>query len=396
MALTQAVARPREAPRRLSVLGATGSIGCSTLDLVARSQGAFQVEALTAHRNVTQLAAAARASQAALAVIGDAGLYRELKSELAGSSTAVAAGASGLEEAALRPSDIVLAAIVGAAGLAPTMAAVRRGVTVALANKESLVCAGELLLDEVRRSGGTLLPVDSEHSAIFQVFDFQQPETVERIVLTCSGGPFRGLSHEAMRRVSPAQACAHPTWEMGAKISVDSATLMNKGLELIEAYHLFPLEERQIDVIIHPQSVIHSMVEYVDGSVLAQLGTPDMRTPIAYALAWPRRMATPATRLDLVKTAQLTFEAPDLARFPALALARDALRQGGAAPIVLNAANEIAVHAFLAGRIGFLEIAQVVERSLAKLPLAAPLALDDVYQIDAAARAAAEAAIERL
>ena len=396
MALTQAVARPREAPRRLSVLGATGSIGCSTLDLVARSQGAFQVEALTAHRNVAQLAAAARASQAALAVIGDAGLYRELKNELAGSGTAVAAGASGLEEAALRPSDIVLAAIVGAAGLAPTMAAVRRGVTVALANKESLVCAGELLLDEVRRSGGTLLPVDSEHSAIFQVFDFQQPETVERIVLTCSGGPFRGFSHEAMRRVSPAQACAHPTWEMGAKISVDSATLMNKGLELIEAYHLFPLEERQIDVIIHPQSVIHSMVEYVDGSVLAQLGTPDMRTPIAYALAWPRRMATPATRLDLVKTAQLTFEAPDLARFPALALARDALRQGGAAPIVLNAANEIAVHAFLAGRIGFLEIAQVVERSLAKLPLAAPLALDDVYQIDAAARAAAEAAIERL
>jgi len=329
-------------------------------------------------------------------VIADASLYRELKRELDGSGVAVAAGQSGLEEAALRPAEVVLAGIVGAAGLAPTMAAARRGATVALANKECLVCAGDLLLEEVKRGGGTLLPVDSEHSAIFQVFDFEQPEAVERIILTCSGGPFRNLPEDAMRQVSPAQARAHPTWEMGAKISVDSATLMNKGLELIEAYHLFPVEERQIDIVIHPQSVVHSMVEYVDGSMLAQLGTPDMRTPIAYALAWPRRMAAPGARLDLVKVGQLTFEAPDHARFPALGLARDALRQGGAAPIVLNAANEIAVHAFLAGRIGFLQIARVVEQALTDRPLSPPHQLDDVLAIDAAGRAAARAAIDRL
>ncbi|MGH6929162.1 MAG: 1-deoxy-D-xylulose-5-phosphate reductoisomerase, partial [Dongiaceae bacterium] len=276
-----------------------------------------------------------------------------------------------------------------------TLAAVRRGATVALANKETLVCAGSLILAEIARNGATLLPVDSEHSAIYQVFDFEHADAVEKIILTASGGPFRTATREAMATMTPAQAVAHPNWDMGAKISVDSATMMNKGLELIEAHHLFGLPESQIDIVVHPQSVIHSLVAYADGSVLAQLGSPDMRTPIAYALAWPKRIPTPAMRLDLAAIGSLTFEEPDPVRFPALRLARAALKVGGTAPAVLNAANEVAVHAFLKGQIGFLGIAETVERTLDAMP-AEPLAsLDHLRQVDTAARERALSALRR-
>lgn len=388
MALT--AAKPAAEPRRVSVLGATGSIGCNTLDLVGRAPEAFRVVALTAQRNVSQLAQQARRLGAAFAVIGDPALYGELKAALAGSGVEAAAGPEALVEAAARPADWVMAGIVGAAGLAPTLAAIRRGGVVALANKECLVCAGELVIQEARRSGATLLPVDSEHNAIFQVFDFARPEAVEKVILTASGGPFLNLDAAAMARVTPAQAVQHPNWEMGAKISVDSATMMNKGLELIEARWLFPLRPDQLEVIIHPQSVVHSLVAYVDGSVLAQLGAPDMRTPIAYTLAWPERMPTPAARLDLARLAQLTFQQPDLERFPALRLAREALVVGGATPPALNAANEAAVEAFLAGRIGFLDIARVVEETLLRTPMQAASGLDDVLAVDAEARRVAD------
>jgi len=280
----------------------------------------------------------------------------------------------------------VMAAIVGAAGLQPTLTAVRRGAQIALANKECLVCAGSLMTAEIQRCGATLLPVDSEHSAIFQVFDFERLDGVERIILTASGGPFRRFSRDEMAQVTPAQAVKHPNWSMGAKISVDSATMMNKGLELIEAYHLFGLPEERIDILVHPQSVIHSLVSYIDGSVLAQLGSPDMRTPIAYALAWPQRMAAPSARLDLAEIASLTFEAPDVIRFPAMALARQALKDGGGAPTVLNAANEVAVAGFLAGRLGFLDIARVVEETLAGVPQCRLVSFDQVHELDRLAR----------
>jgi 1-deoxy-D-xylulose-5-phosphate reductoisomerase len=335
--------QPSEAPRRITVLGSTGSIGCNTVDLIERNSEAFEIEALTAHQNVAVLSEQARRLRPKLAVIADENRYGDLKEALAGTGVGVAAGQEALVEAADRPADWVMAAIVGAAGLAPTLAAVRRGAAIALANKETLVCAGSLMVAEIARHGATVLPVDSEHNAIFQVLETRHPETVERIILTASGGPFRDLSREAMAEVTPDQAVAHPNWDMGAKISVDSATMMNKGLELIEAYHLFGLPEPQIEILVHPQSVVHSMVAYIDGSVLAQLGQPDMRTPIAYALAWPARMAAPVERLDLAAIGQLTFEAPDPDRFPALRLARQALRAGGCAPTVLNAANEIAV-----------------------------------------------------
>jgi 1-deoxy-D-xylulose-5-phosphate reductoisomerase len=279
-----------------------------------------------------------------------------------------------------------MAAIVGAAGLAPTLAAVRRGAIVALANKEALVCAGSMLMAEVRASGATLLPVDSEHNAIFQVFDFERREAIERIILTASGGPFRELSLDAMANVTPEQAVAHPNWDMGAKISVDSATLMNKGLEFIEAHHLFDLPAEKIEVVIHPQSVVHSLVAYVDGSVLAQLGPPDMRTPIAYTLGWPTRIATPTSRLNLAEIAQLTFEAPDETRFPALRLARESLQIGDGAPTVLSAANEVAVNGFFARKIGFLDIVRIVERTLERIPLSPLGSLDDVTSLDNAAR----------
>ena len=374
------------APRRLSILGATGSIGCNTLDLVNRNPEAYEVEVLTAYRSVDALARQARSVEAKLAVVGDETLYKDLKESLWGTEIEVAAGSNALVEAAGRPSEWVMAGIVGAAGLAPTLAAVRRGVVVALANKECLVCAGELMLEEVEASEATLLPVDSEHNAIFQVFDFERPERVERIVLTASGGPFLEVDVADLAQVTPEQAIAHPNWDMGAKISVDSATMMNKGLEMIEAHHLFPVTPDQIEVLMHPQSVIHSMVGYVDGSVLAQLGEPDMRTPIAYTLAWPDRIATPAARLDLARIATLTFQKPDETRFPALRLAREAMEAGGAAPIVLNGANEIAVAAFLGRRIGFLDIVETVEKTLAAIPHSAIASLDDVLSVDAAAR----------
>ena len=377
-------------PKSVSILGSTGSIGCNTIDLITRSRDSFRLEALTANNNVDLLAAQARDLNARLAVIANPDLYRDLKDSLSGSGIEVAAGSEALTEAAARPADWVMAAIVGAAGLAPTLEAVRCGATVGLANKECLVSAGEIFMNEVEHHGATLVPVDSEHSAIFQVFEFDQADKVERIILTASGGPFRTLDKDSMARVTPEQAVVHPNWDMGAKISIDSATMMNKGLELIEAYHIFPIDEPQIEILVHPQSVIHSMVEYVDASVLAQLGAPDMRTPIAYAMAWPERMATPSPRLSLAEIGSLTFEMPDLDRFPALRLAREALRAGGSAPITLNAANEIAVHQFLTGQLGFLEISETVEKTLEATPVSSIHTLEDVMQADEEARQKAQ------
>lgn len=375
-----------DAPRHITILGSTGSVGCSTVDLVARNPECFVVEALTAGSNVEKLAEQARLLRARRAVIADPSLYGELAESLAGTGIDVAAGRAAVIEAAEMPAEWIMSAIVGAAGLEPTLAAVRRGAIVALANKECLVCAGELFMADVRRHGATLLPVDSEHSAIFQVFDFVQAERVEKVILTASGGPFRELTQEAMERVTPAAAVAHPNWSMGAKISVDSATMMNKGLELIEAYHLFPVSSDQIEIVVHPQSIVHSLVCYRDGSVLAQLGSPDMRTPISYALGWPHRMVTPAPRLDLVQLGKLTFEPPDTKRFPALRLAREALHRGDGAPTILNAANEVAVAGFLAGEIGFLDIARSVEHTLSVVSGPPPHSLEDVRTLDAEAR----------
>lgn len=378
--------RPETAPKRVTILGSTGSIGTNTVALIAENPESYAVEALTAKANVSLLARQARALGARLAVIADPGRYGELKEALAGSGIEAAAGEEALVEAAKAPADWVMAAIVGAAGLAPTLAAIRRGGVVGLANKECLVCAGDLMVAEIRKSGATLLPVDSEHNAIFQVFDMEQKAAVEKITLTASGGPFRSLDYESMAKVTPKQAVAHPNWDMGAKISVDSATMMNKGLELIEAFHLFPVEKDQIDILVHPQSVIHSMVSYVDGSVLAQLGMPDMRTPIAYALGWPERIPAPSPRLDLGKIGELTFEPPDSKRFPALRLARQSLQSGGGAPTILNAANEVAVAGFLEGKIGFLDIARVVEETLEHLSVPELGRLEDVFEVDTAAR----------
>jgi len=382
--------------KTVTILGATGSIGASTLDLVERDPASFEIIALTAQRDVAGLAEIARRTGAKLAVIGNPDLYADLKAALAGSGTEAAAGPDAIVEAASRPVDWTMAAIVGSAGLRPVMAALKRGGTVALANKEALVSAGMLMTRAARLHGATMLPVDSEHNAIFQCFDHAAPDRVAKIILTASGGPFRTWTLEEMASVTPEQAVKHPNWSMGAKISVDSATLMNKGLELIEAHHLFPVGVDRLDVIVHPQSVVHSMVEYVDGSVLAQLGTPDMRTPIAHTLAWPERMATPGARLDLAAIGSLDFEAPDPARFPALDLARAALADGGARPAILNAANEAAVAAFLAGRIGFLDIASIVGKVLDRYSPAAPASLDDIFAIDAAARRGAEAVMEVL
>lgn len=372
--------------RSVSVLGSTGSIGCNTVDLLLRNSGSFTVEALTGNRNVELLAQQAIQLGAKLAVTADENLYGELKSLLSGTSIEVAAGEGAVEEAAGRPSDVLVAAIVGTAGLKPTLEAARRGALVALANKETLVSAGSIMTAEVKNGGATLIPVDSEHSAIFQVFDFDRIEAVSKITLTASGGPFREKSLDEMRSMTPEQAVAHPNWDMGAKISIDSATMMNKGLEMIEAFHLFPVETDAIEVLVHPQSVIHSMVSYVDGSVLAQLGTPDMRTPIAYALAWPARMEAPSETLSLADIGTLSFHAPDTERFPALRLARESLSTGGSAPTVLNAANEVAVAAFLNREIGFLDIARVVERVLDGADIVPLKDLDTVFAIDAFVR----------
>jgi 1-deoxy-D-xylulose-5-phosphate reductoisomerase len=395
MVVTHAKLKPETAPRRVTILGATGSVGCNTVDLMARQPDSFTVEALTANRNVTLLAQQARQLKARFAAIADPSCYRELKAALTGSGVEVAAGPEAVAEAAARPAEWVMAAIVGAAGLKPTLAAVRRGAIVALANKECLVCAGDVMVAEVRSSNATLLPVDSEHSAIFQVFEFDRADKVEKIILTASGGPFRTWSLAEMAKVTPAQAVAHPNWDMGAKISVDSATMMNKGLETIEAFYLFPVAKDQVGVLVHPQSVVHSMVAYVDGSVLAQLGSPDMRTPIAYALGWPQRLAAPVPRLDLARIGNLTFEAPDAERFPALRLARHALQTGGAAPTILNAANEMAVARFLSGTIGFLDIARIVEDALAVAPNRPFASIEDVAEIDALARRVAESLVEK-
>lgn len=376
--------------RNVSILGATGSVGTSTLDLIERHPDRFEVIALTAARNVEALADAAKRTGAKFAVIDDPALLPELEQRLEGSGCRAASGREALAEAAAGGAEWVMAAIVGGAGLEPVMAAIEAGRTVALANKESLVTAGELMISAARQSGATILPVDSEHNAIFQCLADNRSCDVARLVLTASGGPFRERSREQMAEMTPAQAVAHPNWSMGAKISVDSATMMNKGLELIEAHHLFGLPSERIDILVHPQSVVHSMVEYVDGSVLAQLGSPDMRIPIAYALAFPERMETPAEKLDLARIGALSFEAPDLERFPALKVARDALEAGGAAPIVLNAANEEAVAAFLGERIGFLDIVRTVEEALARTGAVAPRSIAEVIDIDQAARALAK------
>jgi 1-deoxy-D-xylulose-5-phosphate reductoisomerase len=372
--------------KTIAILGATGSIGKSTLDLLERSPDRFAVSTVTAATNVEALADAARRTGARLAVIADESRFADLAQLLAGTECRAAAGHEALVDAAAGEADLVIAAIVGCAGLEPTMAAVDAGKTVALANKEALVTAGALMTDAAAASGAVLLPVDSEHNAIFQCLAGSRKEDVARIILTASGGPFRTAAAETFAAATPAQAVAHPNWTMGAKISVDSATLMNKGLELIEAHYLFGLPSAQLDVVIHPQSVIHSMVEFVDGSVLAQLGSPDMRIPIAFALAWPERMATPAQRLDLVSIGRLDFETPDLSRFPALRLARNALEAGGAAPIVLNAANEIAVASFLAGNLRFGDIPALVGDSLESARFDAPRSIGDVLEIDRVTR----------
>ena len=381
--------------RTISILGATGSVGASTLDLIRRNRDEWRVVALTANCQAQELAKLAREFAAEIAVVGDEECLAELRDALAGSSIEAAAGAGALVEAASRPVDLTVAAIVGCAGLAPTMAAIEQGGTVALANKEALVSAGAVMTAAVAEHGATLLPVDSEHNAIFQCLAGHSLDEVRSITLTASGGPFRTWSSEQIAAATPAQAVAHPNWDMGAKISVDSATMFNKGLELIEAHHLFPVGLEKIRILVHPQSVIHSMVEYRDGSTLAQLGPADMRVPIASCLAWPERMDTPMPPLDLSQIANLSFEAPDEQRFPATRIAREAAQAGGAAPAVLNAANEIAVAAFLAGKIAFSEIAIVVERVLAtgnQPP--PPRSLDEVLAVDAAARMRAREALE--
>jgi 1-deoxy-D-xylulose-5-phosphate reductoisomerase len=382
--------------RTISILGATGSVGQSTLDLVLGAADTFDVIALTAHRDVAGLASAARATRARLAVIGDPTLHGALADALAGTETEIASGDDAVTQAACSGADWTMAAIVGCAGLKSTMAALKCGRTVAFANKESLVSAGPLMMQAAADSGATLLPVDSEHNAIFQCLAGNSAKMVRKIILTASGGPFRTWTHAAMRDVTPEIAVKHPNWSMGAKISIDSATMMNKGLELIEAHYLFATESARLGVLFHPQSVVHSMVEYIDGSVLAQMGSPDMRIPIASTLAWPDRMETRAEPLDLATVGRLDFEAPDLVRFPALTLARAALEAGGARPAVLNAANEIAVAAFLERRIGFLSIADIVKGVLDRYDPPTPGSIDDVLAVDAEARLVAHDAMKGL
>ena len=384
--------------RTITVLGATGSIGASTLDLIGRDPDRYEVVALTAQSNVAALANLAIHHRARVAVIGDPAKYAELSERLYGTGISAASGPDAIAAAAAEPADCVMAAIVGAAGLRPTFEAARKGRRVALANKECLVSAGQVFLDCVAKSGAELLPVDSEHSGVFQAIAGADARTVETITLTASGGPFRSWPKERIAAATPEMALRHPNWSMGRKITIDSATLMNKGLELIEAFHLFPVTAEQLKVVVHPQSIVHALVAYADGSVLAQLAAPDMRTPIALSLSWPARMAAPTARLDLVALGQLTFEAPDEDRFPALRVAREAMVAGGSAPAILNAANEIAVDAFLARRIAFPEIAALVASTLDAAAAAGIITelttLEDILHVDAEARRLAAAILD--
>ncbi|MBO9602520.1 MAG: 1-deoxy-D-xylulose-5-phosphate reductoisomerase [Novosphingobium sp.] len=380
--------------RTISIFGATGSIGASTLDLIRREKDKWRVVALTANCQSAELAALAKEFGAEIAVVADESCLADLRDALAGTNIHAAAGAQALCEAAARGADLTIAAIVGCAGLAPTMAAIEQGGTIGLANKEALVSAGEVMMAAVAKHGATLLPVDSEHNAIFQCLQGYRASDVAKITLTASGGPFREWSHAQIAAATPAQAVKHPNWSMGAKISVDSATMMNKGLELIEAHHLFPVGLERLAILVHPQSVVHSMVEYRDGSTLAQLGPSDMRVPIASCLAWPARMDTPLPPLDLAAIGALTFFAPDEERFPATKLARNVAEAGGAAPAVLNAANEVAVAAFLAGQIAFTEISAMADRMLTHGIPAAPSTLDEVLAVDAETRVRARELLE--
>jgi len=395
----QAVSGSRADELSITLLGATGSIGSSTLDLVRKNRGRFRVEAVTAQRSAAALAQLAREVGARLAVVGDHGCYGELKDALANSGIEAAAGEDAVVDAARRPAQWVMAAITGAAGLRPTMTALERGATIALANKECLVCAGALFMRRAQETGAVVLPVDSEHNAIFQALSAGRRSDVSRIILTASGGPFRSASLDQMRAATVQQALRHPNWSMGAKVTIDSATMMNKGLELIEAHHLFGFGSDQIDIIVHPQSIVHGIVEYRDGSLIAQLGPPDMRVPIANCLAWPERMAG-AARLDFNQMATLTFEAPDPVRFPALALARHALRTGNGVPTVLNAANEIAVHEFIGGRLGFAGIAALVDATIDAAGrrgiMREPTSVDDAIAVDHISRSLARSLLPEI
>jgi 1-deoxy-D-xylulose-5-phosphate reductoisomerase len=368
--------------RSVTILGSTGSIGRSTVDLLLKNPDQFSVEALVAQKDVATLASQAKALKAKLAVVSDETCYEGLKSALAGTGIAVGAGDAAVIEAAKAPAQWVMSAIVGTAGLIPTYAAIERGAIIALANKESMISAGSLILKAIAHHKATLLPVDSEHNAIFQVFQESHRSSVHKLILTASGGPFRTYSVEDMAFITPEQALKHPNWSMGPKVTIDCSNLMNKGLELIEASFIFGFPEHQIDILIHPQSIIHSLVAYQDGSVLAQLGQPDMKIPISHTLGWPDRLATDLAPLDLSTIGQLTFEAPDVVKFPSIPLARQALKSGGDRPTVLNAANETAVKAFLDGRIAYLDIVDVCEEALVQMHQTAPTSLDDILFID--------------
>jgi 1-deoxy-D-xylulose-5-phosphate reductoisomerase len=396
---SHAVSAPRARERAVTLLGATGSIGTSTVDLLRLHRERFRVEAVTAQRNAAALAKLAREVGAKFAVVADPACYGELKDALARSGIEAAAGAEAVVEAARRPADWVMAAITGSAGLRPTMTAIERGATVALANKECLVCAGALFMTRAAETGAVVLPVDSEHNAIFQALSAGRRDDVSRIILTASGGPFRTASLADMRKATVQQALRHPNWSMGAKVTIDSATMMNKGLELIEAHHLFGFESERIDILVHPQSIVHGIVEYRDGSLIAQLGPPDMRVPIANCLAWPERMAG-AARLDFSQMSTLTFEPPDPMRFPALSLARQALAAGNGAPTVLNAANEIAVHEFIAGRLGFAGIAALVEATIETAAgrgiMREPVNIEDAVAVDHNSRCLAKSLLPEI
>lgn len=380
--------------KKVSILGSTGSIGQNTLDLILQSPERYEVQVLTARSNVALLAEQAKSVNAKRVVIENASLYGQLKEALAGTSIEAAAGQQQVIEAARAPCDWLISAIVGAAALAPTMEALKQGRIVALANKECLVCAGDIVMAAAARHKATIIPVDSEHNAIFQLCDFNTPDSIEHITLTASGGPFLKFTKEQLKKVTAAQAVSHPNWTMGAKISVDSATMMNKGLEIIEAYHLFPIEKQQIKVLVHPESIVHGLVHYVDGAVKAALSPPDMRVPIAFALGWPERIAPTLPKLDLSKIGALHFEIPDEAKFPALRLAREALSAGGILPCILNAANEIAVAHFLNKEISFLDIAHIVEKTMNMFSSTPYSTLEEIMAFDHEARLKARTIVE--